>query len=440
MSLKEFLDRKARNSPSTSGVYELGLSCWVNSNGLRNVDELVESIKNGKIDVYESLDKCVSRLIQQGKAPKTICTYIAGVRAFLSFADITIADQKFRAKVAMPKQYEISSDKIPTKEELQKLFLHSSLKVRTLIASLCSTGLRIGELLKVKVGQINFDTKPARIMIMAKETKTRRTRTVFLTYEAVSLLKEYLGDRIAERDSYVFGGTKPMTRSTAYDIITHACQKAELRFKLDRDSKRYAIHPHVFRKFFMTRLLSAGMDRGVIEALMGHQFGLDSAYLRLTEEEIAAMYLKAMQSLTIMQSTEVTREDVKKEVEASILHFLLSSGMDEPASLIRNYDLLPTSEKIKGLKTELLKMYHDAGDYAEIRDPSELTLENIGIPLPTRKYESSSYGTALLMAGSKKYESVIVDADDDQRLVGFANRGFEIAGTINGRILMRKAL
>ncbi len=340
----------------------------------------------------------------------------------------------------MPKQYEISSDKIPTKEELQKLFLHSSLKVRTLIASLCSTGLRIGELLKVKVGQINFDTKPARIMIMAKETKTRRTRTVFLTYEAVSLLKEYLGDRIAERDSYVFGGTKPMTRSTAYDIITHACQKAELRFKLDRDSKRYAIHPHVFRKFFMTRLLSAGMDRGVIEALMGHQFGLDSAYLRLTEEEIAAMYLKAMQSLTIMQSTEVTREDVKKEVEASILHFLLSSGMDEPASLIRNYDLLPTSEKIKGLKTELLKMYHDAGDYAEIRDPSELTLENIGIPLPTRKYESSSYGTALLMAGSKKYESVIVDADDDQRLVGFANRGFEIAGTINGRILMRKAL
>jgi len=441
LSVREFLDRKARNSPSTSSVYEIGLSSWVNSNGLKSIDELVESIKNGKIDVYESLDKCVSRLIQQGKAPKTIGTYVAGVKAFLSFVDITIADQKFRAKVAMPKQYEVSSDKIPTKEELQKLFLHSSLKVRTLIASLCSTGLRIGELLRVKVGQINFDTKPARIMIMAKETKTRRTRTVFLTDEAVSLLKEYLGDRIAERDSYVFGGNKSMTRGTAYDTITHACQKAELRIKLDRDSKRYAIHPHVFRKFFMTRLLSAGVDRGVIEALMGHKFGLDSAYLRLTEDEIAAMYLKAMQSLTIMQSTEVTREDVKKEVEVSILHFLLSSGWDDPAKLIKNYDMLSTSEKIMALKTMLLRMYHDAGDHTEIKDPSALTLDRLEIPLPTsKKYESSSYGTAVLMTESKKYESIIVDANDEQRLIGFANRGFEIAGTINGRILMRKAL
>ncbi|MGI0015375.1 MAG: tyrosine-type recombinase/integrase, partial [Nitrososphaera sp.] len=277
---------------------------------------------------------------------------------------------------------------------------------------------------------------------MAKETKTRRTRTVFLTDEAVSMLKEHLGDRIAERDGYVFGGQKPMTRGTAYDIITHACQKAELRFKLDRDSKRYAIHPHVFRKFFMTRLLSAGTDRGVIEALMGHKFGLDSAYLRLTEEEIGAMYLKAMQNLTIMQSTEVTREDVKKEVEVSILHFLLSSGWgDEPANLIRNYDMLPTSEKIKQLKIMLLKMYHDAGDRTEVKDPSELTLDTLEISLPaSKKYESLSYGSALMTAEPKKYESVIVDANDEQRLVGFANRGFEIAGTINGRILMRKAL
>lgn len=49
---------------------------------------------------------------------------------------------------------------------------------------------------------------------------------------------------------------------------------------------------------------------GVIESLMGHKFGLDSAYLRLTEEEIGEMYLKAAQSLAILQSTEVTREDV----------------------------------------------------------------------------------------------------------------------------------
>jgi integrase/recombinase XerD len=203
---------------------------------------LAKLIKENKIDVYDALDRLVTYLTRQESAPKTIACYVAGVKAFLSFSDIQIAEHRFRAKVSMPKQYEVSSDKIPTKEELQKLFLHSSLKVRTLIACLCSTGLRIGELLKVKVGQTNFDSKPARIMIMAKETKNRRTRTVFLTDEAVSLLKEHLGDCIAEKDEYLFGGEKPMTRGNAYDIITYACQKAELRFKLDKDSRRKILH------------------------------------------------------------------------------------------------------------------------------------------------------------------------------------------------------
>jgi hypothetical protein len=303
---------------------------------------------------------------------------------------------------------------------------------------LCSSGLRIGELLKVKVGQVNFDTKPGRIIIMAKETKNRRTRTVFLSDETISLLKEHLGDRVAEKDNYVFGNAKPMRTGAAYDIISYACQKAELRFKLDKDSRRYAIHPHVFRKFFMTRLLSAGLDRGVIEALMGHKFGLDSAYLRLTEDEMAGMYLKAMDNLTIMHSGEVTKDDVKKEVELSILHFLLSSGWDDPANLIKHYDTLPMAEKIAALKTMLLRMYHDAGDHAEIREPAELTLQKLEIPLPsTRVIEPSTY---IASTSQYRFDSVIIEANDNQRLVAYSNRGYEIAGTANGKILMRKPL
>lgn len=124
----------------------------------------------------------------------------------------------------------------------------------------------------------------------------------------------------------------------------------------------------------------------------------------------------------------------------SILHLLLSSGLGEPAKLIPNYDSLPISRKLMSLKGMLLKMYHDAGDYTEIKDTSELTLEKLEIPLPkARKYQSLSYDSTLTTADTK-YESVIVDANNEERLIGFANRGFEIAGTINGRILMRKAL
>lgn len=190
MSYADFLERKSRNSRDTGILYRVALDSWAKACEAASSDELLKSIKDGRVDVYDSLDKMVTFLTRNDKAPKTINAYVSGVRAFLAYSDISITEHKFRAKVAMPKQYEVSSDKITTHEELQKLFLHSSLKVRSLVACLCSSGLRIGELLKVKVGQVNLDTKPGRIIIMAKETKNRRTRTVFLSDEAISLLKE----------------------------------------------------------------------------------------------------------------------------------------------------------------------------------------------------------------------------------------------------------
>ena len=113
--------------------------------------------------------------------------------------------------------------------------------------------------MKVKVGQVNFDTKPGRVIIMAKETKNRRTRTVFLTDEAISLLKEHLGDRIAEKDSYIFGNTKPMRTGAAYDVISYACQKAQLRFNHGQEQcrqRRYLQVRHTARNSAVTRLNS----------------------------------------------------------------------------------------------------------------------------------------------------------------------------------------
>ena len=105
----------------------------------------------------------VTYLTKNDKAPKSINAFVSGVRAFLAFSDISISEHRFRTKVAMPNQYEVSSDKIPTRDELQKLFLHSSLRVKTLISSLFTSGLKIGDLPRVKVGQVNFDSKPGRL-------------------------------------------------------------------------------------------------------------------------------------------------------------------------------------------------------------------------------------------------------------------------------------
>ena len=96
------------------------------------------------------------------------------------------------------------------------------------------------------------------------------------------------------------------------------------------------------------------------------------------------------------------------------------------------------SEKISALKTMLLRMYHDAGDHAEIREPESLTLQKLEIPLPnTSVLESTTY---IQSNSQNKFDSIIIESNDNQRLVTYSNRGYEIAGTVNGKILMRRTL
>jgi hypothetical protein len=86
----------------------------------------------------------------------------------------------------------------------------------------------------------------------------------------------------------------------------------------------------------------------------------------------------------------------------------------------------------------LLRMYHDAGDHTEIREPSDLTLQKLEIPLPsTGVIERSTY---VASNSQNRFDSVIIEANDNQRLVAYSNRGYEIAGNTNGKILLRRAL
>jgi hypothetical protein len=44
--------------------------------------------------------------------------------------------------------------------------------------------------------------------------------------------------------------------------------------------------------------LAAGIDRGIVEGFMGHKFGLDSAYLRLSDDQLRELYAKAADSMS----------------------------------------------------------------------------------------------------------------------------------------------
>jgi hypothetical protein len=97
--------------------------------------------------------------------------------------------------------------------------------------------------------------------------------------------------------------------STLYKQIVYAFNLAGLRKKEDSESPRYSLHPHCLRKFFHTNCLAAGIDRGLVEGFMGHVFALDSSYLRMTDDELQANYMKAVDRLTFLTTPELVADN-----------------------------------------------------------------------------------------------------------------------------------
>jgi integrase len=288
----EYEGRKARRSRSTAVTYAGALRLWAKCLNFGSPDQAAAEIKAGRLDVYKALDDFVGYCMQERMAPKTTLTYLGAVKGFLRHEDITIDQYRLREKVTLPPKVEVSLDRTPTQMEIRKLLLEADLRMKAAIAVLTSSGMRIGELCGLRIGNIIFDKTPPRIRIPAKNTKTKQARLVRITDETANLLREYLGKRIDDKESWLFphheDSTKPYAKNALHNLIMRLNEKCGLLDKLDPESKRYALHPHCLRKYFFTQLIASGIDRGTAEYFIGHKFGLDANYLRLPKRQISS--------------------------------------------------------------------------------------------------------------------------------------------------------
>ena len=318
MTLQEYADRKSRRSGRTAEIYASGVRLWASTLGFATADEAVAAIKSGKLDVYKALDDFVGHGMHVGMAPKTILTYLSGVKGFLRHEDVTIDQYRLRDKVTLPAKVDVSIDRIPTREEVKKLLLEADLKLKAVIATLASSGMRIGELCTLRIGNVDFQRNPVRITISGKHTKTRQTRIVRITDETANLLKEYLDGRMDEKDAWVFpsqtNSTQPHSKNALHMSIMRLIERCGLLAKLDPESRRYALHPHCFRKYFFTQMIAAGIDRGIAEHFMGHKFGLDTNYLRLSDEALDQEYRRASDRLTFLSDISPKSQELNNIV------------------------------------------------------------------------------------------------------------------------------
>lgn len=147
-------------------------------------------------------------------------------------------------------------------EECIEKLRDSCLHIRDLamIDLLYSTGIRVGELVNLNIGDINFEEREC--IVYGKGNKQRK---VYFDAKSKVHLKQYLEQRIDYNEALFVTLDSPFKRLKISGV--------EIRLrKLGRlASLDQRVHPHKFRRSMATRAIDKGMPIEQVQKLLGHQ-------------------------------------------------------------------------------------------------------------------------------------------------------------------------
>lgn len=242
----------------------------------------LEDITKGDVEAF------IEREQDRGIKITTIRTRLVGILSFLRYwmEEGIVSPEVFfrRIRLQMPERLPRAMEP----DDAQRLvsFIDDT-RDRAMILVLLRTGMRIGELLGTRMGDIHL--KERRIEIYEGE-KNRLGRVVYLSEDAVCALEAWFQERVQWKEYvfYRYGRMDGrMCYSTARTMVMRCVQKAGLL------NKGYTVH--TLRHTFATELLNAGMRLECLQVLLGHR-GIEETrrYARLTDKTREEEYFKAM--------------------------------------------------------------------------------------------------------------------------------------------------
>ncbi|MDG5473693.1 tyrosine-type recombinase/integrase [Jeotgalibacillus sp. ET6] len=263
-----FLDNFNQFSPETIRAYNIALSQFF-AVCPKNYDEVhARDIRNW-----------LETMNQEGLQPRSIRLKLSALKSFYRYC---IEENKITKnptkKVNTPKKVD-SLPRYLTKRQLAMLQEYSmnDPRDRAIIEILYATGVRINELLQVRLEDIKWDTR----QIWIRKGKGNKARFVLFSHSCAERLKRYLDTR-SYGSEYLFSNAKGKPISD---------KLVQLKFREYSETLGFKVSPHTLRHTFAANLADKGMDFSYIQELLGHSnINSTRIYIRLRNHERKKQY------------------------------------------------------------------------------------------------------------------------------------------------------
>ncbi len=301
------------NSDVTRKNYEYHLSRFLKYCNLDLVSLL-------KLSQQELSHLIIKYLVSQKISSQYKTVIMASIKHACEMNDVILNWKKLKKFIKSEKTDNETNgkDRGYTHEEIQTILEFSDQRLKTAFLVLASTGIRIGALQSIRIGDME------RIDNLYKVTVYRGDREEYFTFTTPECAKDidaYLdfrtrrGEKI-NQDSYLLvkkfslkSKVKGLQfRGRALWAILEDCISNSGLREIDHVNpfKRKQIPIfHGFRKFYTKQLVNSKLNPEIREMLLGHKIGLASAYYKPTQEEMLNEYLKAVNLLTINEENRL---------------------------------------------------------------------------------------------------------------------------------------
>lgn len=170
-------------------------------------------------------------------------------------------------------------------ETIKKLLKQQNLRDYCLFVLGINSGLRISDLLKLKISDV-IEKEKIKDRIRLREKKTNKFKDFPLSEKAKQSIKEYLKTRIYTENEPLFISRKNkgfLLRQQAYKIINNVAKAVGIKEK---------IGTHTLRKTFGYHAYNNGYDIALIQKLFNHSSpAVTLRYIGITQDELDDVYL-----------------------------------------------------------------------------------------------------------------------------------------------------